>query len=91
MINLKPLTKHVFLSDHTSSMYMPDVQYSTFDEFPRYCLQFGHAHLSYFTKRFGKTFSNNSHLEKVLLIGNLITDLETLMPKKHQSKSMIKN
>jgi len=47
--------------------------------------------VSYFTKRFGKTFSNNSHLEKVLLIGNLITDLETLMPKKHQSKSMIKN
>jgi len=67
-------------------MYMSDVQYSTFDEFPRYCLQFGHAHLSYFTKRFGKTFSNNSYLEKVLLIGNLITDLETLMLKKTSVK-----
>lgn len=72
-------------------MYMPDVQYSTFDESSIYCLQFRHAHLSYFTNRFGNTFSNNSHVEKVSLIVNLITDLETLMPKKHQSESMIKN
>lgn len=71
-------------------MYMPDVQYSTFDESPIYCLQFGHAHLAYFTNRFGNTFSDNSHVEKVPLIVNLITDLETPIPKKQQSQSMIK-